>query len=74
MDCNFLVLKRRMQLFYSFIFLRFLSMLSFIVFSKHICLYIVNLKRIGYRAGMPEWSKGPDSSKICFLTKIQDFW
>ena len=29
------------------------------------------LKRIGYRAGMPEWSKGPDSSKICFLTKFK---
>ena len=36
--------------------------------------HIFKFEEVGHRAGMPEWSKGPDSSKICFLTKIQDFW
>ena len=33
----------------------------------------LNLKRTGYRAGMPEWSKGPDSSKNLLLDKISRF-
>ena len=76
MDCNFLVLKRRLS--YATVLQFYFSSFSFdavvhCFFKTHMFIYL-NLKKIGYRAGMPEWSKGPDSSKICFLTKIQDFW
>lgn len=33
----------------------------------------LNLKRRGHRAGMPEWSKGPDSSKNLLLDKNSRF-
>ena len=56
-----------------FIFLRFLSMLSFICFFKTFMFIYLNLKRRGHRAGMPEWSKGPDSSKNLLLDKNSRF-
>lgn len=78
MDCNFLVLKCRIHNCHNC----FISSFSFdavvhfffIFFFKTFMFIYLNLKKLGHRAGMPEWSKGPDSSKICFLTKIQDFW
>lgn len=46
----------------------------FFIFVYDFCMKLrknkyLNLKPLGCRAGMPEWSKGPDSSKNLLLDK-----
>ena len=76
MDCNFLVLKRRLSyatvltVLFFFVFFRCCRSLFF----QNIYVYIFKFEEIRSELGCPSGLRGQTQVKICFLTKIQDFW